>query len=308
MVMRELDIVNPDFRQPLELLTAEDKRLAAYQEFLARLPYRREMEMVLDCNMRVARELPIYLGDSTTEILFNLSQEDPITYGHAESVAVLACMLNEEMGIGLEPHEVYVGGLLHDVWKLKLAHLLKQPSLEVMEQQGTFTTDPETEFMYWNPHPESDVPMLYEGVFFTDEQREEMHIHPVAGGAIVAALGYPQTVIDGPAQHHGYFTFQGEPYPAIPMRERNVAGMMYNVADYIAGGRARRPYKRSVPLEELLERVEWAEENGKIRYGFAGTIRRLAAEYGEGAWMRHTINLPCVLDKPDGDKATAIAA
>jgi HD-GYP domain-containing protein (c-di-GMP phosphodiesterase class II) len=128
-------------------------------------------------------------------------------------------MLNEEMWLGLEPHEVYVGGLLHDVWKLKLAHLLKQPSLKVMDQQGTFITDPETEFMYWNPHPESGVPMLYEGVFFTDEQREEMHIHPVAGGAIVATLGYPQTVIDGSAQHHEYFTFQGEPYPAIPMRE-----------------------------------------------------------------------------------------
>jgi hypothetical protein len=91
MVMRELDIVNPDFHKPLQLLTTEDKRQAAYQEFLARLPYRREMEMVLDCNMRVARELPIYLGDSITEILFNLSQEYPITYGHAEGVAVLVC-------------------------------------------------------------------------------------------------------------------------------------------------------------------------------------------------------------------------
>jgi hypothetical protein len=73
--------------------------------------------------------------------------------------------------------------------------------------------------MYWNPHPKNKIPMLYEDIFFTNKQREEMHIHPVAGGAIVATLGYPQTVIDGSAQHHEYFTFQGEPYPAIPMRE-----------------------------------------------------------------------------------------
>jgi hypothetical protein len=186
--------------------------------------------------------------------------------------------------------------------------LLKQPSLEQLYQQGRLKWDTSSGFQYWEPYPESDVPMLYDGVIFSDEQRQEMHIHPEAGGAYVAALGYPQTVVDGPQQHHGYFTFKGEPYPSIDPRERGLAGATFNVADYIAGGRARRPYKKSVPMEELLERILWAEQNGKIIPGYAQALQNLMAKYGEAAWMKYTINTPCVLEETSFPKMIAISA
>jgi putative nucleotidyltransferase with HDIG domain len=157
---------------------------------------------------------------SLTESLVNaLDARDPYSAGHSVAVAVYARDLAAE--IGLPPEEVrrtYLSGLLHDIGKIAVPDaILRKPAA------------------------------------LTEEEFDEIRLHPVIGAQILMPSEHLQDVLPGVRHHHERIDGKGYPDQLrdadIPLQARIIA-----VADAYNAMTSDRPY-RDAMHPELAQRI-----------------------------------------------------
>jgi putative nucleotidyltransferase with HDIG domain len=157
---------------------------------------------------------------SLTESLVNaLDARDPYSAGHSVAVAVYSRDIATEIGLPpADVQRVYLAGLLHDIGKIAVpdAILRKDSAL-------------------------------------TDDEFEEIRLHPLIGEQILAPSRHLQDVL--PAVRHHHERIDGKGYPdrqrdaEIPLQARIIA-----VADAYNTLTSERPYRDAMP-PELAQRV-----------------------------------------------------
>jgi HD-GYP domain-containing protein (c-di-GMP phosphodiesterase class II) len=182
---------------------------------------------------------------SLTESLVNaLDARDPYSAGHSVAVAVYSRDLASE--IGLSPAEVqrtYLAGLLHDIGKIAVPDaILRKPAA------------------------------------LTDDEFEEIRLHPTIGEQILAPSLHLQDVLPGVRHHHE--RIDGKGYPdrkkdaEIPLQARMIA-----VADAYNAMTSDRPY-RDAMHPELAQRILVQNQGMQHDPFLVAAFRRVLAQRG----------------------------
>jgi putative nucleotidyltransferase with HDIG domain len=154
-------------------------------------------------------------------LVLAVDTKDRYTKRHSEDVARYAVFLAQRIGLAEEMvRTVHVAGLLHDVGKIGIPDvILRKPSKLTAEEYDIF------------------------------------HQHVVLGDAIVRDVANAELVRSGIRHHHerwdgrGYVDgLEGE---EIPLVARLIA-----VADSFSAMTTTRPYRRALPVDEALRRLE----------------------------------------------------
>jgi hypothetical protein len=188
-------------------------------EFVRELPHREFFMRYVDPHL-IPDGGELNLGNTTAEILHSSKFIDPLTAAHAESVGDLAETMVQELGLDLDPALARLSGQAHDVWKLMLVHLLKQPSLELLETLGRFETYDEFPYREFIPYTHYRRELRDDaGTFFGPEEKLEMHEHPIRGALELRKMGFPREVVYGALLHHAYYGFplHAPPYPTMDL-------------------------------------------------------------------------------------------
>jgi putative nucleotidyltransferase with HDIG domain len=203
--------------------SAEERR-TRFRQFLLEsvldLPHREFYERHVDPHL-IPGGGELYLGRTTAEIIHTLMVSDPLTAGHAASVAELAETMARELGLGVNPALVRLSGLMHDVWKLNLRDLLNHPTLEELEHLGRFEIYDEFPYRKFIPHAHYRNELRNDAnTFFGPEEKQKMYEHPVRGAIWLRSMGFPREVVYGALLHHAYYGFplHAEPYPTMNLR------------------------------------------------------------------------------------------
>jgi len=151
----------------------------------------------------------LFIG-SMRSFVAAIDAKDPYTRGHSERVAAYSRIISKELGLqGDEQHRVWVGALLHDVGKIGIEDRI-----------------------------------LRKGGVLTDEEYEQMKLHPVIGAQIMSRIEQLKEMIPAIRWHHE--AWDGKGYPdglsseQIPLSARIVA-----VADTFDAITTNRPYQKA---------------------------------------------------------------
>jgi putative nucleotidyltransferase with HDIG domain len=182
---------------------------------------------------------------SLTESLVNaLDARDPYSAGHSVAVAVYSRDIAEEIGLpAAEVQAIYLAGLLHDIGKIAVpdAILRKDSAL-------------------------------------TDDEFEEIRLHPLIGEQILAPSEHLQGVL--PAVRHHHERIDGKGYPDrlrdadIPLQARIIA-----VTDAYNTLTSERPY-RDAMHPELAQRILVQNQGMQHDPFLVAAFRRVLADRG----------------------------
>ncbi len=167
-----------------------------------------------------AQEVKRRYNASITSLAHAIDARDSYTFGHSLRVAALSKRLTLKMEAGLNPEEVYFGGLLHDIGKIAIPDsiLLKPGMLEASEL----------------------VTMMS---------------HPILGEQILRDSGVSGNILSVVRWHHEWVAGGGYPDNKsgedIPFVARLVS-----VADAFDAMVSNRPYRRGCSVEDALERLK----------------------------------------------------
>jgi response regulator RpfG family c-di-GMP phosphodiesterase len=148
--------------------------------------------------------------------------KDAYTRGHSERVGVYASKVAAELGFPKEFIErVYIAGLLHDVGKIGVrdAVITKPARLDV-------------------------------------EEYAEIMMHPEIGARILEPVSFLADIVPCVRHHHEWFDGSDRGYPLrlrgdqIPLPSRIIL-----VADTVEAMTSDRPYRKALPLEEVLREL-----------------------------------------------------
>lgn len=155
---------------------------------------------------------------STLQSLANgLEARDEYTRGHSERVMQVACMIAEELGVPSESIEsLRNAALLHDIGKIGVPDA-------VLRKAGKLTAD----------------------------EWETMRRHPLVSEEICRPLGLAPEILFLVKHHHERLDAKG--YPGnLPAHEQPLLQRVLVVADSFDAMRSRRPYRDTMPQEELV--------------------------------------------------------
>jgi putative nucleotidyltransferase with HDIG domain len=148
--------------------------------------------------------------------------KDAYTRGHSERVGVYASKLGRELGLPRELIErIYISGLLHDVGKIGVPDAI--------------ITKPDR---------------------LTPEEYEEIKRHPEIGARILQPVAFLADVVPCVRHHHEWYDGSSAGYPArlvgdqIPLPSRIIL-----VSDTVEAMTSDRPYRRGLPLEQVLSEL-----------------------------------------------------
>ena len=149
-----------------------------------------------------------------------LDARDPYSAGHSVAVAVYSRDIAREIGLApVDVQRTYLAGLLHDIGKIAVPDaILRKPAA------------------------------------LTDDEFEEIRLHPVIGEQILAPSAHLQDVLPGVRHHHE--RIDGKGYPdqrkdaEIPLQARIIA-----VADAYNAMTSDRPYRSGLPLATAVDEV-----------------------------------------------------
>ena len=151
----------------------------------------------------------LFIG-SMRSFVAAIDAKDPYTRGHSERVAAYSRIISKHVGLPSdEQHLVWVGALLHDVGKIGIEDRI-----------------------------------LRKGGVLTDEEYEQMKLHPVIGAQIMSRIEQLKEMIPAIRWHHE--AWDGKGYPdglsaeQIPLSARIVA-----VADTFDAITTNRPYQKA---------------------------------------------------------------
>lgn len=172
-------------------------------------------------NARLYGELKDSYFQTVRSLAQALDAKDPYTRGHSDRVAEYTVMIAEEMGIPMENLELLrVAGILHDVGKIGV--------------------------------PES---VLLKPGRLTEEEFRQIQKHAEQGDIIVSPIRFLEPVRGAVRSHHERYAGGGYPDnlvgEQIPIYARIMA-----VADAFDAMTTSRSYRKGLPLEEALKRLE----------------------------------------------------
>lgn len=149
-----------------------------------------------------------------------IDAKDPYTRGHSERVAAHSRTIAKRLGLDSDTqHRVWVGALLHDVGKIGIEDRI-----------------------------------LKKGGVLTDDEYEQMKLHPVIGAEIMSRIEQLREMIPAIRWHHE--AWNGSGYPdglvgdKIPLMARIVG-----IADTFDAITTNRPYQRAYETEFAVKRI-----------------------------------------------------
>jgi diguanylate cyclase (GGDEF)-like protein/putative nucleotidyltransferase with HDIG domain len=155
-----------------------------------------------------------------------IEAKDQTTHDHLQRVRIYALEVAKDLQVPTEEREaLQAAALLHDIGKLAIPeHIISKPGR------------------------------------LTPEEFEKMKIHPVVGAEILERVRFPYPVVPIVRAHHEKWDGSGYPLGLkgnqIPIGARILAAV-----DFLDALASDRQYRRALPLEEAMSRLE--EESGK---------------------------------------------
>ena len=155
-----------------------------------------------------------------------IEAKDQTTHDHLQRVRIYALEVAKELQVSNEERDaLQAAALLHDIGKLAIPeHIISKPGR------------------------------------LTPEEFEKMKIHPVVGAEILERVRFPYPVVPIVRAHHEKWDGSGYPLGLkgnqIPIGARILAAV-----DFLDALASDRQYRRALPLEEAMSRLE--EESGK---------------------------------------------
>lgn len=146
--------------------------------------------------------------------------KDGYTHGHSERVTAFALKLAGELGLSRHEREiVQLAGLLHDIGKIGV--------------------------------PES---VLNKAGDLTDEEFEQMKLHPVHGAEIVSSIESPHVPEIASAIRHHHERWDGSGYPEGLAGDRiPLIARILSIADAFDAMTSDRPYHKGVSMDRAVE-------------------------------------------------------
>jgi putative nucleotidyltransferase with HDIG domain len=154
--------------------------------------------------------------------LLQLKEFDEYTTTHSLNVSVLTMALAEHIGLGAQDVRTFgIAGLLHDLGKVNVP-------LEILNKPGKLT----------------------------DEERQVMQNHPVAGARLIIESGRKLDLAAAVAhEHHIMINGQGYPHHHY-RRDCHKASKLVHVCDVFDALRTRRPYRDAWESQRVLTYIE----------------------------------------------------
>src|SRR5712672_1024994 len=155
-----------------------------------------------------------------------IEAKDQTTHDHLQRVRIYAIEVAKELGVTAQEMEaLHAAALLHDIGKLAVPeHIISKPGR------------------------------------LTPEEFEKMKIHTLVGAEILERVRFPYPVVPIVRAHHEKWDGSGYPLGLkgnqIPIGARILAAV-----DFLDALASDRQYRRALPLEEAMSRME--EESGK---------------------------------------------
>jgi len=179
-------------------------------------------------------------SDDYKGILNGVKHHDNYTYAHSMRVAIFLSLFGRTIGLTTEEQRTLaIGGLLHDVGKMYIPHL-------VLNKPGRLSDD---EFALMKGHVDASIDILQ------------------AGGAI------PQAIITIAAQHHEKLDGSGYPQ-GLKGTQLNRLARMASIVDIFGALTDRRVYKPSMSPELALS-IMADEMSGQLDMGLLSTFRQM---------------------------------
>ncbi|MEO7143014.1 MAG: HD domain-containing phosphohydrolase [Bryobacteraceae bacterium] len=150
-----------------------------------------------------------------------IEAKDSTTHDHLQRVQTYAMEIGKELGLGHDEREALrTAALLHDIGKLAVPeHIISKPGR------------------------------------LTPEEFEKMKIHPVIGAEILDRVQFPYPVAPIVAAHHE--KWNGTGYPNSLAGERiPIGARILSAVDCLDALASDRQYRRALPLEEAMAKVE----------------------------------------------------
>jgi putative nucleotidyltransferase with HDIG domain len=154
--------------------------------------------------------------------LLQLKEFDEYTTTHSLNVSVLTMALAEHIGLGAQDVRTFgIAGLLHDLGKVNVP-------LEILNKPGKLT----------------------------DEERQVMQGHPVAGAKLIIESGRKLDLAAAVAHEH-HIMINGQGYPQQHYRrDCHKASKLVHVCDVFDALRTRRPYRDAWESQRVLTYIE----------------------------------------------------
>jgi putative nucleotidyltransferase with HDIG domain len=154
--------------------------------------------------------------------LLQLKEFDEYTTTHSLNVSVLTMALAEHIGLGAQDVRTFgIAGLLHDLGKVNVP-------LEILNKPGKLT----------------------------DEERQVMQQHPVAGAKLIIESGRRLDLAAAVAHEH-HIMINGQGYPRQHYRrDCHKASKLVHVCDVFDALRTRRPYRDAWESSRVLGYIE----------------------------------------------------
>jgi diguanylate cyclase (GGDEF)-like protein/putative nucleotidyltransferase with HDIG domain len=155
-----------------------------------------------------------------------IEAKDQTTHDHLQRVRVYAIEVAKELGVkGAELEALHAAALLHDIGKLAVPeHIISKPGR------------------------------------LTPEEFEKMKIHTIVGADILERVRFPYPVVPIVRAHHEKWDGSGYPY-GLKALEIPIGARVLSAVDYLDALASDRQYRRAMPLEQVMKRLE--EESGK---------------------------------------------
>jgi putative nucleotidyltransferase with HDIG domain len=154
--------------------------------------------------------------------LLQLKEFDEYTTTHSLNVSVLTMALAEHIGLGAQDVRTFgIAGLLHDLGKVNVP-------LDILNKPGKLT----------------------------DEERQVMQQHPVAGAKLIIESGRRLDLAAAVAHEH-HIMINGQGYPRQHYRrDCHKASKLVHVCDVFDALRTRRPYRDAWESSRVLGYIE----------------------------------------------------
>ena len=149
-----------------------------------------------------------------------IDAKDSYTHGHSERVALVASLLSDAAGLDAESRRrVHLSGLVHDVGKIGVPEA-------VLSKPGKLT----------------------------DEEFEQIKLHPEIGARILQDIRQMHDLIPGVLYHHERWDGRGYPH-GLAGRDIPLFGRVIGLADAFDAMSSTRTYRRSLSRDQVLAEV-----------------------------------------------------
>ncbi|MBQ5781089.1 MAG: HD domain-containing protein [Spirochaetaceae bacterium] len=183
------------------------------------------MHQMLDKQSEQLMRINMQLNKNYLEVIQALREavdaKDRYTHGHSERVSLYAVELGKKMGLSAASIEnLRIGGIFHDIGKIAVKDeiLLKKSRL-------------------------------------TDEEYEQIKIHPKKGGTILSGVSILKDVVPIVEGHHE--NYDGSGYPrGLKGDEICIEARIMAIGDAFDAMTSNREYHRKISFEEALGRIE----------------------------------------------------